>query len=246
MILYINGDSHSVGAELVHNHKGVLKELDDVTGQYQRLQGSILGKNVHTECIKRSYGQHLANQLGANLVCEAQSGGSNARIIRTTREYLKHTQPDLIIIGWSPFEREEWLHDGVYYQVSGGGTKTVPADLADRYRQWVIDQPRPEIINAKTLALHQEIFQFHQELADAKIPHLFFNTFNSFEFVPNIGGTQLDWGRHFVDPYSESMTYCVWLKTHSYQTVSPGSMHFGPSAHKAWADFLYQNYFKND
>ena len=240
MILYVNGDSHGAGAELACIRNGVLLEFDD-TQQYQPTQGS---QNLQTECVKRSYGQLLANHLGAELVCEAESGGSNARTLRVTREYLKNNQPDLLVIGWSPFEREEWWHNGVAYQVTGGGVKSVPAELADGYKQWVIDNSTPSTINAKTVALHQEIFDFHQELLDLDIPHVFFNTFNSFEFVTSMGGTPFDWGNYFVEPYKESYTYCLWLKNQNYQTVSPSSMHFGPAGHRAWAEFLYQHYCK--
>ena len=241
MILYVNGDSHGAGAELACIRNGMLSEFDDDTQQYQPIQGS---QTWQAACVERSYGQQLANHLGTELVCEAESGGSNARTLRVTREYLKHNQPDLLVIGWSPFEREEWWHNGIAYQVNGGGVKLYPAELADRYKQWVIDNSTPSTINAKTVALHQEIFDFHQELLEMAVPHVFFNTFNSFEFVTNMGGVPFDWGNYFVEPYRESYTYCLWLKNQNYQTVSPTSMHFGPAGHRAWANFLYQHYCK--
>jgi hypothetical protein len=243
VILYVNGDSHGAGAELVQHRNGVLLEFDDDTQQYQPAQNST--KNLHLECVKRSYSQHLANHLGAELVCEAESGGSSARALRVTREYLKHNRPDLLVIGWSPFEREEWWHNGIAYQVTGGGVKSVPVELADRYKQWVIDNSTPSAINARAVALHQVIFDFHQELVDLKIPHVFFNTFDSFQYITDMGATKFDWGNHYVEPYQESYTYCSWLKNQNYQTVGPTSMHFGPAGHRAWADFLYQNYCNN-
>lgn len=241
MILYVNGDSHGAGAELAQIRNGVLTEFDDNTRQYQPTQGS---QNFQVECVKRSYGQRLAKHLGADLVCEAESGGSNARTLRVTREYLKHHRPDFLVIGWSPFEREEWWHNGVAYQITGGGVKSVPAELANRYKQWVINNSTPSVINAKTVALHQEIHDFHQELIKMDVPHLFFNTFDSFQFITNMGGMPIDWGDSFVEPYLESHTYCAWLKNQNHQTVSLSSLHFGPTGHQAWADFLYQRYFK--
>jgi hypothetical protein len=241
MILYVNGDSHGAGAELAQVRNGVLSEFDDATQQYQPVVGSL---NLPAECVKRSYSQQLANQLGAELVCEAESGGSNARTLRVTREYLKHNRPDLLVIGWSPHEREEWWHRGIAYQVTGGGVKSVPAELADRYKQWVIDNSTPSTINSRTVALHKEIFDFHWELSKMTVPHVFFNTFDSFQFVPNMGGVTFDWNNCFVEPYLESHTYCSWLKNQNYQTVGPTSMHFGPAGHCAWANFLYRHYCK--
>jgi len=241
VILYVNGDSHGAGAELAQIRNGVLSEFNDATRQYQPAQGS---QDLQAECVKRSYSQQLANHLGAELVCEAESGGSNARTLRVTREYLKCNRPDLLVIGCSPHEREEWWHNGIAYQVTGGGVKSVPAELADRYKQWVINNSTPSAINFRTTSFHKELFDFHQELLEMSVPHVFFNTFNSFQFVPDMGGVPFDWGNCFVEPYLESYTYCSWLKNQNYQTVSPTSMHFGPAGHQAWADFLYQHYCK--
>lgn len=241
MILYVNGDSHSAGAELAQIRNGVLSEFNDDTRQYQPVQGS---QHWQVACVERSYSQQLANHLGAELICEAESGGSSARTLRVTREYLKHNRPDLLVIGWSPIEREEWWHNGVAYQVTGGGVKSVPAELADRYKQWVINNSMPSAINSKTVALHKEIFDFHQELLEISVPHVFFNTFNSFEFIADMGGSPVDWNNCFVEPYLESYTYCSWLKNQNYQTVNLSSMHFGPAGHQGWADFLYQHYCK--
>lgn len=244
MILYVNGDSHSAGAELASIRNGTILEFNESTRQYQPAQDNIQGQTLQDECIKRSYSQRLADLLGADLVCDAEPGGSNARILRLTREYLKSNRPDFLVIGWSPFEREEWWHNGVAYQVTGGGVESVPAELAYKYKKWVIDNSDPCAINARTVASHQEIFVFHQELLELSIPHLFFNTFNSFEFIHDMGGTYLNWSDCFVEPYRESYTYCLWLKNQGYQPVSATSMHFGPAGHQAWAEFLYQNYFK--
>jgi hypothetical protein len=245
MILYVNGDSHSVGAELLlPSHNGVLKELNENTNQYCPIPNST--QDLHVECIKRSYSQLLANLLGAELVCEAESGGSNSRILRVTRNYLRDNRPDLLVIGWSPFERDEWWYNGVAYQISGGGIDSVPKPLADKYKQWVIDQSNPVALNSRALKLHQDIFDFHQELLESKVPHIFFNTFNSFQFIPDMGGTAVDWDHYYIEPYLESHTYCIWLKNQQYHTVNPTSMHFGPAGHRAWANLLYQHYNKND
>lgn len=247
MIVYVNGDSHSAGAELVHNYDGLFYVFKEDDSKYWQLTNTREGRAPHPECVERSYGRLLANQLSADLICDAESGCSNTRIFRTTREYLKNNRPDLVIIGWSTYEREEWLHNDQYFQVCGGGIKSVPADLADRYKEYVIHTLDPAVINPKTAQLHQDIVKLHEDLDQLKIPHVFFNTYHSFRNIHNLkslGAEPYAWGDNFIDPYTDDGTYFSWLKTRNYQTVSPDSMHFGPAGHQAWADNLYQNYVK--
>ena len=81
MILYVNGDSHSAGAEAVNDY--CFAEEDS---NYQHL-----GKTHHPDNLKASYGQVLANNIGYELTCDAESGASNTRILRTTYSYLEKT-----------------------------------------------------------------------------------------------------------------------------------------------------------
>ena len=62
-----------------------------------------------------SYGQHIADALDAEFVCEAVAACSNDSIISRTMKYLEHTTPDLLIIGWSTWERETWWWDEQSY-----------------------------------------------------------------------------------------------------------------------------------
>lgn len=224
MILYVNGDSHSAGAEAVNRH---CFAQDDTLFQPG-------GRRPHPDNLKVSYGQLLANQLGWDFHCQAESASSNDRIIRTTREYLKTTRPDLIIIGWATWEREERLFDGIYYQMSGGMQdvdSTWPLAMVEYYRHWVLTAGP----NAKALHWHNTLIEFHEELQNQNIPHLFFNTYTAFnhDFI-----TPTDWNQSYLDPYDHDSTYFFWLKNQGYQTVNQNSFHFGPDAHRAWANHL--------
>ena len=96
MILYVNGDSHSAGAEAVNQH---CFAKDDTNYRH-------LGRVPHPDNESVSYGALLADNLNLTLQCSAESGGSNTRIIRTTRDYLKNNPtPTAIIIGWATWER---------------------------------------------------------------------------------------------------------------------------------------------
>jgi hypothetical protein len=236
MIVYVNGDSHSAGAEAV-NHHAFAK--DDY--MYR-----ALGNQPHPDNLQASYGCCISNELGAVLDCDAQSASSNDRIIRTTEEYLKTNRPDLLIIGWATWEREEWLHEGTYWQINAGGIGfDWPDTFKEQYKPWVIEQLEPNVINAKLINWHNKIFQLHQQLLDLKIPHLFFNTYLSFfniQHLTHLGADKYNWGYNYVDPYNDESNYYQWLKLNNYKTAYPDSYHFKSDAHRAWADFLLLNY----
>ncbi len=124
MLLYVNGDSHSAGAEAVNPF---CFACDD--SKYRNL-----GRKPHPDNLAVSYGNIISNSIRSTLICDAESASSNTRIIRTTRDFLLHNRPDLIIVGWATWEREEWYHNGTHYQVTAGGTDLVPNELLDQYK----------------------------------------------------------------------------------------------------------------
>jgi hypothetical protein len=218
VILYVNGDSHSAGAEAVNNYCFA----EDDPFYY------ALGRIPHPDNERASYGCNIANELFAILHCDAESASSNSRILRTTRDYLKDTKPDAVIIGWSTWEREEWLHDDVYWQINAGGVgHDWPDIVKERYKEYVSNLNWPE----RTRSAHTQIHEFHCELLDSSIPHLFFNTYNYFN-TPE----QVDWHNSYLEPYNANMTYWKWLTDQGFQ--SNPSFHFGADAHRKWAEFL--------
>lgn len=218
MILYVNGDSHTAGAEAVNSYAFA---SDDPQYKY-------LGRLPHPDNLFVSYGNVLAKNLSAELYCDAESASSNDRIIRTTKHYLRTNRPDLIIIGWSTWEREEWFYEGQYWQINAGGVGyDWPKPCQDKYQDWVAGLD----FKYTQEQTHEKIWAFHQELKD--IPHLFFNTFSSFTY-PDLK----DWGQSYLSPYDNSNVYYHWLLNQGYQKVNPKSYHFGADAHEAWANHL--------
>jgi hypothetical protein len=63
---------------------------------------------------EETFAHHIARHYGAEYINEAKSGGSNNRILRLTNTYLDNHKPDFVLIGWSSWEREEWLYEGRY------------------------------------------------------------------------------------------------------------------------------------
>jgi hypothetical protein len=218
MIIYVNGDSHSAAGEAMNSY---CFAKDDP--KYW-----ALGREPHPDNIAVSYGKLIADRLGAELHVGAESASSNDRIIRTTNKYLKTYRPDLIIIGWSTWEREEFLHNKVYWQVNAGGVgEDWPDSIKIKYAEW--------IKNVDPIEKEQEnflkIWKFNYRLR--KIPHLFFNCYLPFTYTE-----QLDWGDNYVNPYDKNSTYFYWLKKQGFKTVNPHSYHYGPDGHAAWSEHL--------
>jgi hypothetical protein len=225
MILYVNGDSHTAAAEAVNPH--AFAEDD---GLYYGL-----GRRPHPDNERVSWGCELANHLRAILWCDAESASSNDRIMRTTREWLQQQidiADTLVVIQWSTWERQEWQHDGTWYQVNASGMDDVPPVFSERYRDFVIGVNWQECQQQA----HDKIWQFHQELKLNNIRHLFFNGNSDFSGIKD----PKDWGVHYMAPYDPAQTYDRVLKNNGFQTVNPKSWHFGQAAHCFWAEHVLQ------
>lgn len=230
MILYVNGDSHTAAAEAVNNHAFAMDDGDFF----------YMGRAPHPANLAVSWGKLLANALRAGFHCGAESASSNARIIRTTREWLTTQGYDkdlLVIIQWSTWEREEWLHNNVYYQVNGSGIDSVPEELQERYKQFVasIDW------KAKTQQAHNDIWAFHQELKAQNIRHIFFNGNNDFGPLKE----RQDWGTSYIAPYDPAQTFSFLIQDQGIQTVAPNSWHFGRDGHSYFHRFMLQYIINN-
>lgn len=232
MILYVNGDSHTAAAEAVNPHAFA---EDDPDLHY-------LGRLPHPSNLAVSWGKRLSEPLRAGFKCDAESAASNTRIMRTTREWLSQVSDNkdlLMVIQWSTWERQEWLIDGTYYQITASGTDDVPADHVQRYKQFILDLNWHECRQHA----HEDIWDFHRELEDRGIRHIFFNGNNHFGDLQE--SERKDWGKSYIGPYDSSMTYHQWLINNGFDTVAPNSWHFGKEAHAAWSRFVLQYIIKN-
>ena len=233
MILYVNGDSHTAGAEAVNPH--AFAEDDSLYWG--------LGRQPHPDNLRVSYGCELANWLDAILVCDAESAASNTRIMRTTRKWLLDNptayRDMLMVIQWSTWERQEWLIDGVYYQVNASGIDIVPESHQQKYKEYIanIDYGK-SVVDA-----HEAVWNFHQELKLLGVNHIFFNGNSSFQGL--LSESQKDWGTSYIKPYDSFGTYNWWLRNNGFETVNPDSWHFGEDAHRFWANYMLQYIIDN-
>ena len=169
----------------------------------------------------------------------AHVGASNARILRTTREYLQQgNRPALIIIGWTTWEREEWSHNGAYYNVNSSGHDTLPDVLADRYKDWVVEQTQTTL-EIKSQHWHTEIYQLHSELVQQHIPHVFFNCMYNF-FNCDLHN---EWNNNYVGPYDNEMSFYWYL--HRLGFKADAWYHYSADGNRAWAEFLINFIRKN-
>lgn len=230
MILYVNGDSHTAAAEAVNAHAFA---EDDTMLNY-------LGRIPHPDNIAVSWGRLLSLTLKAGFYCGAESASSNSRILRTTRAWLNQQtsyNDILIIIQWSTWEREEWLHKDIYYQVGSSGIDHVPQELQEKYRTYVIGTDW----EFKTQQAHEDIWNFHQELKDQKIKHIFFNGNNDFSQIVN----RKEWGSNYIAPYDPKQTYNAIIRSGGIDTVAPNSWHFGRDGHSYFHRFMLQYIIDN-
>jgi hypothetical protein len=230
MILYVNGDSHTAAAEAVNVHAFA---EDDSKYFY-------MGRAPHPENLQASWGKLLSLALQAGFKCDAESASSNDRIIRTTREWLstiQNHQEVLAVIQWSTWEREEWLHEDVYYQVNASGIDQVPQALQEKYRHYIIGVDW----QTKTEQAHEQIWQFHKELEQQGIKHIFVNGNNDFGKI----ATQKDWGTNYVHPYDPDYTFNALIKAGGIETVAPNSYHFGKDGHSFFHRFMLQYIIDN-
>lgn len=234
MILYVNGDSHAAAAEAVNPH--AFAEDDS--------QYFYMGRAAHPDNLRVSWARKLSDTLKTTLDCQAESASSNQRIMRTTREWLdtndSYPGDVLAIIQWSTWERQEWLIDGRYYQVTASGIDDVPASHQDQYREYVMTIDWRFV----TQQAHQEIWNFHRELMERGVRHVFFNGNNHFGSITELD--RQDWGVSYIDPYDPKMTYDQWLRNNGHDTVSAKSWHFGRDAHADWARFMLQYIIQNN
>lgn len=219
-MIYINGDSHSAGAELIADY--CFAEDDPKYVAW--------GRRAHPDAIPHTFGYKLAKSMNQPFFMDAESASSNARILRTTRKFVADTlnKRDLfVIIGWSTWEREEWQHGEDWLQVTASGTDSVPQELEQQYKDFVIAQTPAEVARKRDYWA-DTINELHHELKEQDVKHLFFNSYQNFDL------TKHTWDGCFI-----AETYTDYLHSLGYECVNNG-YHFGKEAHVEWFKVLQQ------
>ena len=223
MILYVNGDSHSAGAEINNTYA-----FADHDPMIQNNQGP------HPDNIVDSFGFLLSKKLGYSFIVDAQSGASNDRILRTTNEFLsKNNNKDVfLLIQWSTFDRKEFIIDGENYCFGPGLSLNNNKKVVNEFKKYIVSLTDKELIK-QTNSWHQKIYHFHLELNSNNINHLFFNSYQFF----NNQKEKYNWNNQFIHPYDQHENYYYWLHSQGY--VANEWYHYKKDGHAAWADRLY-------
>lgn len=233
MILYVNGCSHTAAAEAA-----VVHAFAEDDPQYHHL-----GRKPHPANLEVSWCTHLARKLNFELICDAESASSNDRIVRTTMNWIDQNLDRLdqvfMIIQWTTWEREEWLHQGTWYQVNASGIDIVPAELQEKYRHYIVGVDWEQ----KTKQAHETIWQFHLLLKNLNIKHLFYNSYNTFNNIQK--SDRRNWGIDYISPYDKELSFDKVLKNNGYCYVNPNSYHYGADSHCFWADNLLYYIYNN-
>ena len=225
MILYVNGDSHTAAAQAVNDYCFANDDFSKVA----------LGRKPHPDNLEVSWGNHLSKILKLALVCDAEAASSNERILRTTHLFLdtldqKRYPYVMMIIGWSNWERTEFLNAAnEYIQINPSFIPEEP-NLLDRFKKYVRET---KYIN-KQNEWHLKLWHLHQLLEIKKIPHLFFNANDSF-----YGLEQYDWNNCFIEPYTKDFNYVNWAAKNKFKCND--WYHYGPDAQLSWAQYLFKH-----
>lgn len=232
MILYTNGDSHTAGAEAVNPF--FFAEEDP---KYINLK-----KQPHPDNLAVSWSTKLADHFGMELVCDAESGSSNHRILRTTRNFIDNFSKSnnrselLVVIGWSGWIREEWLIDDEYYQINNTGVGHLPYDWNDKYKEYIANANEDKCVEF----WNDQIYKFSLDLRRKGIKHIFFNCYQS---LKNTKNPKLNW-KHYIEPYNDEGTYDSYLKSNDIKPKQ--NYHYGEDGHKIWSNFLIDYIEEND
>jgi len=115
-------------------------------------------------------------------------------------------------------------------------------------KNWLADNPKNDKLVViqwmefqDQVAEHEAIWQFHQELLDQKIIHIFFNGDQCFDL-----DVEYDWGVNYIEPYDPDSTFSAIIRSNDIDTVSPDSKYFGKEGHSFFNHFVLKYIIKNN
>jgi len=204
------------------------------------VNGDSNSAGTELDDFNHSWPAVMAQTLKYDLANQSKPGASNPRILRLTNEYLDQGNlPNLIIIGWTSWEREEWEYQGQRFDVNASGLENVPSELQERYEQWVIEARKDSQSN-KSRETHKEIIKLHIRLRENKVPHLFFNALMPFQHEVLLEDDhRYSWGSNFYGPYDNDSSYYWHLKAKGF--VPTKMNHYREDAQAYWAELILKH-----
>ncbi len=208
MILYVNGDSHCVGHG-INVEFGMTQE--DPCFEY-------IKQAPHPKNFQDSFGYQIAQQLNLSLVCQASSGSSLERCLRTTQNFIFQTNNKVfVLLGIPALNREEWYYQNKWWQITKGDANRYPIELHTRFKNWLISVDSDEYKKLRTQIISTKITTFTKWLSKHNIPHILFSTV---EDIPDL----------------TTPVYSRYLETQGFKADK--WHHFKSDAHSKWAEYL--------
>lgn len=220
--LYTNGDSFT-------NGNGI---ESDPAFSHLPLSERVLKWRQH------SWPNYLSNYLKCNLLNEGEGAGSNARMVRTTINFLNSYPKNkfsnlLVVLGWTSVDRteiyveennvKEWLRFNMGQKISSHGipfSKTLTNNL-DKLQKDYVTLVYNEYYSY-TIFL-QQVYMMKNLLDNLKIKYIFFNS--------------LPWlGQNFIDLADEN------LKNIQQNLIHPALLNFKDTTNdNCMINYLYKN-----
>jgi hypothetical protein len=239
-ILYVNGCSHSCGAEMAY--VGSCREPYDLYNSF----GGI---------ISRKYDLEYQN--------DAVSGGTIRMIHSTTvhsiLKLLEKYDPSeiFVLIGWTGYDRTEvFYEDNMYVFIPGlAGTDTFknwPMYVQEAFKHWIINIDYKTSIPNNFALTYLAMVNF---LKSYGIDYYFFNTVthlhrpekNPLHITANCERTDklfdmIENDTNFLEPYNKKMAYTHYFDG-KYDPFEEGRCwHFREPAQQDWADLLISKF----
>jgi hypothetical protein len=235
-ILYVNGCSHSCGAEI-----------------------SYVGSSREPKDLDLSWAGQLANRFNLLHYNDAIPGNTNTGIVSTTIDSLlrlldNHDPAEImVIIGWSSFERIDFIYDNIRYKfVPGVQTlsyfKEWPKVVRRAFDSWIVSSdPYNDVMNKFSL----DYYNMVNFLKNHNLDYYFFNAISSVRVPSNNLLHELHDNRpnlklfdfikndvNYLDPCNQDMTYYHYLKARYDGHIDNRNHHFLQDAQQAWCTIL--------
>lgn len=213
---------------------------------------NMIGAN--TNPLHRNYGPRadnffniVANHFDFKFDCMAKNGASNDHIMRITEQWINNTDCDnkekFVFIGWSTWERQEYLIDNQYYDIDGwliNNAQGLPAQLQQHMLEMKkqIDS-NPDYMDEQAMIWAERIHYFAQSLEARGIGYLFWNAY--MKLLKPIPVDKFVFDHRYVLPYTDCFNQYFYLKqVRNCKPIDNDPYHFDADGHRKWAEFLIQ------
>lgn len=236
-ILYVNGCSHSCGAEI-----------------------SYPKSHRTNEDLSNSWAGQLASKYNMIHVNHAIGGQGNDGIFSNTVQSVlnlldtHHPKEILVIIGWSSFERTEYVYDNKLYRFVPGCQelplfKKWPLPVRNAFENWILSVDYHSNMNKFSLIY----FNMINFLKQYQLDYYFFNAIQQvikpkYNLLHELHQNKpceklfnlIELDKNYLEPYQPKMTYYNYMRSRYDGHIDGRNHHFLANAQSDWANVLDQ------